>query len=594
MAVTGKYRMLKLMLTSLFFAGMFVFFAFFYQYHLLFVEQLQVFMLTAGHFAAYLSKPAFLAAYSGDFLTQFYFLKFGGAVIITLTLICFWLLVRALFRKLSGGKDMTYVSLLPVAMGWIALCRPEYPLSNIISVMISVGATLIAIFSGNRVSRFLSALILVPVLYILAGNSFYIMPVTVIFCRKSRPVKIFDILSALILLAFTALFPLLFKDYYLLSTRQAFLYLSALSPIKGIFQYAPAAVVAITAIVLSLSPAQRKSEHFSALRIIIPAYALLYFIVASGLLKNTDFNLEKILRLDHEALNERWDEVNRLSKRFDLHNEFGAYYSNMALAKTGRLSQELTQHYQPIATGLFIPVNANENYLTITLSNEIWWQLGDVNAAQHSALLGTIFSPRGENSRLLRRLVEINIVNGQYRPAEKFIGILETTLFHRNWARSMRKYLDNEPECLKAGWISTKRSLLPKKDLLRKENEYVAGLRMLADNNPGNSMAVDYLLCYHLLCKDMLSFISDFDKYYKSSGSPLLPEMYQEGLLIAIVRGERKHEDYNSFAFTPATVGRMAEYTRQFGNSKGNGTMLQKDFGKTYWFYYHFAKMKVD
>ena len=115
----------------------------------------------------------------------------------------------------------------------------------------------------------------------------------------------------------------------------------------------------------------------------------------------------------------------------------------------------------------------------------------------------------------MKRLVEINIVNGQYAVAEKYIGILEKTMFHREWAAGMEKYLYNESECSKADWITEKRAIIPSRDLLKKGNEYITTLRMLADNNPDNRMAIDYLLCYHLLSKDIHSFVADFEKYYK-------------------------------------------------------------------------------
>jgi hypothetical protein len=251
-------------------------------------------------------------------------------------------------------------------------------------------------------------------------------------------------------------------------------------------------------------------------------------------------------------------------------------------------------HYKPIATGLFIPVNANENYLTITMSNEVYWQLGDVNASQHSALLGTIFSPRAANIRLLQRLIEINIVNGQYAPAEKYISILEQTMFYRKWAREMKKYLYNESECSNSEWISGKRALIPSRDLLKKGNEYITTLRMLADNHPGNRMAVDYLLCYHLLCKDVESFAADFDKYYRKDSYKVLPEVYQEGLMILFARNERKTDNYREYRFSPATFKAMKEYTDLYAGDSRNRTRLYERFGKTYWFYYHFATMNIE
>jgi hypothetical protein len=588
-----KYSLTGKVMTTLFFLGSFLFFGIFYRFHLFFTGQLQVFLLTFDHFLGYFSKPASLASYTGDFLTQFYYLKFGGAVIITASLILLWFTFRIVLKKIAGREVSFILPFIPVILSWIALCDPEYPVSNIIALIISVAVTLIYISLRSPGARLAAGVLLTPFLYVIAGSSFYILPVAGIcyeISQKSRP---WMFLNSTFLAAVAIFVPPDLRGIYLLKTGQAFSYLSEMTKNPGIWQYLP--IMAIIFIVMMVYILAKKPEGRSnSFALLTGQILLLIAALLSGVHLTADFTMEKILRLDFEATRQRWDKVNELADKYNMHNNISAYYSNMALAKLGRMPDELMEHYQPIATGLFIPVNANENYLTITMSNEVYWQLGDVNASQHSALLGMIFSPRAANSRLMKRLVEINIVNGQYAVAEKYIGILEKTMFHREWAAGMEKYLYNESECSKADWITEKRAIIPSRDLLKKGNEYITTLRMLADNNPDNRMAIDYLLCYHLLSKDIHSFVADFEKYYKPGRTPLLPKVYQEGLLISIVTGERRHEDFKNFRFTPEIVSRMAEYTRLYTGNNGKGTTLQKEFGKTYWFYYHFATMKTE
>jgi hypothetical protein len=430
-------------------------------------------------------------------------------------------------------------------------------------------------------------------LYVFAGCSFYILIIAGVYHEISRGERPWIILNSLLLLAAAIFLPLGLRGSYLLKAGQAFSYLSVMTKTPGIWHYFPVIsviLVVVTAFLLQKKPAVGNNSPL----LLTGQVLVLIAALLSGVQMKADFTMEKILRLDYEASHERWDKVNELADKYKMHNKLSAYYSNMALSKLGRLPEELMEHYQPIATGLFIPVNANENYLTITMSNEVYWQLGDVNASQHSALLGTIFSPRAANSRLMKRLIEINIVNGQYAAAEKYIGILEKTMFHHKWAEGMGKYLFNETECSKADWITGKRAIIPSRDLLKKGNEYITTLRMLADNNPDNNMAVDYLLCYHLLSKDINSFVTDFEKYYKPRTSPLLPKVYQEGLLISIVSGQKNRKDFKNFVFNPETVKRMAEYTKLYSENNGKGVALQKEYGSTYWFYYHFATMKIE
>jgi hypothetical protein len=597
MALFKKNNLPGIIFIILFFSGSFIFFELFFRYHLFFIEQLQAFLMTFDHFLGYFAKPAFLSSYLGDFLTQFYYLNWGGATVITVTLVIFWFTVNLLLKKISKNDFPFLLPLLPVAFSWIALCNPEFPVSNVISLIISVIFTLIYVSILSQKFRIIYGAVLVILLYVFAGSSVYVFTITAVFFeifRTGNPHNITTrILNAAILFGVTIFIPLDLRDKYLLTKVQAFSYLSEMTKNPGFVQYLPGIILILT-VLLAFLPFKKNDRQINSSFSTAGQIIGLTVLIFSGIMLTADFKREKILRLDYEATNGQWGKVYDLSQKFEMRNNIAAYYSNMALSNLGVMPDELMEHYQPAATGLFIPVDADENYLTITLSNEIYWQLGDVNASQHSALLGTIFSPRSQNSRLLKRLVEINIVNGQYAVAGKFIGILEKTMFHRKWASDKRKYLFNESECAGAEWIANKRAIIPSKDLLKKSNEYVKTLRMLADNHPENQMAVDYLLCYHLLSKDIDSFEKDFRKYYSSERNILLPKVYQEGLLIGITSGKHSHEEYSEFRFSPEIVKSMAEYTKLFEENKGKGYALQEKFSKTYWFYYHFATMKTD
>ena len=45
-------------------------------------------------------------------------------------------------------------------------------------------------------------------------------------------------------------------------------------------------------------------------------------------------------------------------------------------------------------------------------------------------------------------LIQTNLVLGSYKVAEKYISLLEKTLFYSEWASSMRHFL-NQPEAIK-------------------------------------------------------------------------------------------------------------------------------------------------
>jgi Family of unknown function (DUF6057) len=582
--ICGKVFIIVLFLSCL------IFFGFFYRYHIFFIEQLQIFLLTFDHFLNYFSKPAFLSSYLGDFFTQFYYLIGGGSVVVTISLGMLWLTISRLLSKINRNNSLFFLSAIPVVFSWIALCNIEFPVSNIISLIISVGCALIYISIRSSRARFLSGIIMLPLLYVAAGSNFYLLTVIAVYYEIFYTRNPGKFLYSFLLCTITVFVPFALKNNYLVTTGQAYTYLSEMSRNPGFKHFLPLISLIITGIIAGLPFEKLKLEVNSSLSFLIKSIVIIALLV-TGIRLNADFTLEKILRLDYEASHNRWSEVYDLSGKYKMHNNISAYYTNMSLSKLGLMPDSLLEHYQPAATGLFIPVNANENYMTITFSNEVYWQLGDINASQHSALLGMIFSPRARNVRLMKRLIEINIVNGEYAVAGKYITILEKTMFYRKWASDRRKFLFNEKECAGSNWIAAKRAIIPSKDLLKKGNEYVKTLRMLADNHAGNTMAVDYLLCYHLLTKDISSFVKDFKKYYSTDRNIILPGVYQEGLLIRISSGEDSYKEYDKFRFSPDIVKNMTEYTRIYAENKGNGAFLKKKFGTTYWFYYHFATL---
>ncbi|MFZ2339078.1 MAG: DUF6057 family protein [Bacteroidales bacterium] len=581
----------ELIAAGVFFAAMFVFFHFFYSYHLYFVEQLQIFLLTPAHFLSYFSKPSFLSSYIGDFLTQFYYLSGGGPAVISLTLILLWILVRRILN-IWNGRDNGYLwPLIPSVFSWIALCDPEFPLAAVIELIIAIVSFLIYVPISRETIRKPAGILMIPVLYVAAGSGYLLFAALAAGYELAAGRRNRALLFAVIMVLVSVMVPPLMRHFYNITLLQSYTWIDEITRHVRFTNYLPLLSVAAAIIASTLL-------HGRFLRLrgkdasVAAGSAAILCVLSAGILLNAGFTREKILKLDYKAAANRWEEVYELSQKYSLRNNIATYYNNMSLARLGLMPEKLMDFYQPAATGLFIPVNADENYLTITFSNEVYWQLGDVNASQHSALLGMIFSPRARNSRLMKRLAEINIVNGEYEVAEKYLSILEKTLFHRRWAEARRIFLFNEEECSRSPWISSKRSVIPSEDLLKAGNEYRLTLEMLIGSNPDNRMAVDYLLCYDLLIKDLDSFSANMKRHLQPEKSGPLAKVYQEALLILIVSGRDSRDDYKNYIFDPENVRRMAEYMKIYEETGGDGRMLEPDYGTTYWFYYHFAELK--
>lgn len=104
---------------------------------------------------------------------------------------------------------------------------------------------------------------------------------------------------------------------------------------------------------------------------------------------------------------------------------------------------------QELMIGLMLSKQSLSSISSAFMTSEVAMQIGMVNIAQRSAFEAMEAIPDyNKSARALRRLVETNIITGQYEVALKYISILEETTFYRGWARRM-KPLAEHPETIK-------------------------------------------------------------------------------------------------------------------------------------------------
>lgn len=109
-------------------------------------------------------------------------------------------------------------------------------------------------------------------------------------------------------------------------------------------------------------------------------------------------------------------------------------------------------------------------------------------------------------------------------------------------------------------------------------------LRVLLGSNPSNKTALDYLLCYDLLTKDLDAFVGDYDPSLTRS------HLYEEAMLIFLAaKGGMTEENLRHYNITPQTLARFNRFVTIYKQDGGTGRNLTADFGKTYWYYFYFA-----
>jgi hypothetical protein len=116
--------------SGIFYAGIFIFFAFFYNSHLHFVEQFQLFLLTGDFFQLKIGYPGGFSGYIGGFLTQFYYLSLIGPLIITGLLFVLQQVMKKILLAVNSSPVLFPISYIPSLMAGLILCNDRFPACN--------------------------------------------------------------------------------------------------------------------------------------------------------------------------------------------------------------------------------------------------------------------------------------------------------------------------------------------------------------------------------------------------------------------------------------------------------------------------------
>jgi len=441
------------LITVIFFIGIYFFFAFFYNSHLHFEEQLRLFLFTKDFFLSKLVIPGGLAEYLGGFLTQFYFLSFVGPLIITLILLAIQQVLRQIFNKVNPNDALFPLSIFPAVYAAMILCDEFYPLSGIVGVLMALFSVRIYLSVGCFRIRFISGLFLIGLTYWLAGGSSFMLLIIVIYLElfayykpqrnifgskeNVQEIKEGFIYNLTQLCAFIILgigLPLLVKQYLGFDSYSSAFLTESYYDIRGII---PKSILVLFGIpilllfIISLFRIERKLNKVFLITQIVSMAIFCYF----GFKIWVNFDAEEIMTYDYLVRNRRWNQVLKYSIKKPPQNYLSLTMLNLAVAKTGQLGDKMFNYDQHGLEGLFIPFN-KVGYTAPLMGNEIFYHIGLINASQKYVFEAMEIIPQKDKSvRAIMRLAETNLINGSYKISEKYLKILGKTLFYRRWQK---------------------------------------------------------------------------------------------------------------------------------------------------------------
>jgi hypothetical protein len=314
---------------------------------------------------------------------------------------------------------------------------------------------------------------------------------------------------------------------------------------------------------------------------------LVLVLAGYGLIhQSRDKSLEKLEELNYYMQKERWNDIITSASEATENPEVTSYL-NLALARNGELGEKLFFYQQSDFKSL-IPEWDFTPFTSALLSN-IHFCMNNVASAQKYAFEGNLTSISEGCPNLLQRLVETNLIYGAYPVAEKYINLLEQTLFYKKWASSRRKFLRNDTLVESDPLLGNKRRSLFNADKQPAESSVLVDvLEKLAINNPSDQSSMQYLTSILLVNRDLTRFKSLLEKHYGTRVWPGLTRSQQEAVLaispdaaygwahgVSYATGER----FDEF--------RKASYDNQ-GGADPNEAM--SGFKDTFWYFLLFTK----
>ena len=580
---------------GVFFIAYFLYFALFNRYSLAYQEQIQLFRFDWNYFTSFLTKPGGLSEYISTFFVQFYLCPLAAVLIITVAGIATYALTGCIFRKYNIFG--IFWSSIPVLLLVALESDYTYSFVNTIGLLFALTFTVVYISIRQPYIRYITGFIGWVFLYLAIGGFSFLATLLCILNELFFTKNHYRLLVAFGFVLMAALFPFLAWHYiYFIPIFHAWSSPLLLPRNRTtqycfiiLFAYFPFLLIVIKT---WLALAKKKQLLYFWTWKTILAGMIIFCAFAWGITKYAyDSENEILFRMDSNIQNAKWDEVLKLSSMYPSANHLNLFFTNLALYKSGKLGSQMFHYNQIDASCLWLDLPGTK--FPYYFGFDVFYHLGFINKAYRwafDAMVATGYSPR-----LLKQLVLISLIKGDNAISEKYLNVLDQTLFYRKWTQRYHDYLHDPKLLLQDREILEKRHLLINADVIEDTNNPYSVLILLLENHADNRMAFEYYMASLLLDKDLTAFVDNI-KYLKYYGYKDIPVHFEEAL-IEYMFNSQKNIVPEGFVIRESTIQRFKDFLKAYSSFTGNLNLeaqrLYKPYGTTYWYYSYFKNTQV-
>ncbi len=607
-----------------------VFLAFTQGWLLLFREHQRMFLFSWDYVGGILFHPGGLSALVADFLVQCFSSRFTAAAVTALILgLNSWMVWRIMMRTARSGGRFNEANVSSVVWGIFPLCfLPSVFLAvslqdyycfyqSIVSFTAAVFCLLEYSKIESRRIPLLQGCLVTAALFFLAGSVALLFAVRAllfdIFVKRPKALLAAVYPAIVLALGFAAvqcgeiptiLDALTPKMYYEVSILQ-----------MPEIHYVSWVMLSVCIFVAAVSRRTDLKGRVSKGALFALSSVLVLAVCGWSSASFKSDGLMRNYRLECLAADGDWKEIIRLYGN-DVRSLSEANYLNLALAEEGRLAEDLFKYRQNGPLALISDVKS-QNDLDLLRLSRVLFAMGNMAAAQSTAFNAD--QAFGDHvPSMLKMVLQIDLMRGSYRTAEKYIGLMEKSPWYRGWAGERRTFLDNdaavEEDCL----LGNGRRDLECEDAFVLYTNPMDDLFRIVEANPGDRKAMEYAISYLLLAKDMDNVVEFVMKHYGEPALQELPAPAQECLLFysdyygtmdtgfALSHGMDEDEirlrrtrnlDWcRSLGVTEGNVDRFLKFKEKYGAAMGsaNPQAALASYRNTFWYYLLFTQISKD
>lgn len=542
-------------------------------------EQQQVFLYDSTYLNMLVSQIGGVGVLISQYLTQFFLLTKGGALITSLISVAIGIFLWLAFKRVSHSWFLAPLLMLPAFFYNLYLADSYVHYEGLIALLFMalflwLHSCLVRTHWGVRAT--LSTLGSFC-LYIAFGPVAVLYALTlVLYDRLMNVAKLWLSLIPLALVLMTGLMAV--NQGVLVNLSTAYWmqgYIEYFFNPGMFYNYAWLSVPVVLLLFRIFDDAPRWFQTCSLLLGLV----ILPFGYTQINESHQDKSMYKVEQIAYYANHENWDNVVRVAQ-----SETGNYiflnYLNLALSKKGLLLDRFLTIPQAGSQSLILSNSQNAD--VSMLMALLYYHTGVVGLSQVHAYSSNMAVNYG-SPEMNKLMIKNYLINGQYKVAEKHIKMLEKTKYYAAWAKNMRQFVNNDQTLEADPELGAKRKDLPDNDAFTVLYGPINDLLTILDANPSENTAAEYAIAMLLLDKNFDGIRVFVERYFGKLS--IWPVCLQE----AIVAGSEKDMDYcREHGVSEEVIQRFAQFrneTLQLRHGGGSVQQLARNWGNSYWYY---------